>query len=249
MVDKNNVELVSYSQRPREEEQYNVLGNDEQLMELVAYCARVSAPDEREDDSKLAASAKLVKYLIKHKHWSPLEMVNVCLEFVTTRDIGRQILRHKSMSFQEFSQRYADPTLSDAIEFVTREARLQDTKNRQNSYPLDMSIPDHQQIAADWEWYQKQVISTSERAYNWAIKNGLAKECARVVLPEGNTQTLINVNASLRSWIHWIELRTGNGTQQEHINIAVECARVINERFAPIAGYVQGGLSEKTEES
>lgn len=218
--------LISHSQTP--------LGtiydaNDyASALDLVAYCARVSNPSNQNNKE---TSEKLVKYLIKHKHWSPLEMVSACLEIETTRDIARQLLRHRSFSFQEFSQRYADPTKD--LEFVTREARLQDPKNRQNSIEVDNA-----DLAEEWEWHQQQVIKASQRAYSWAIKNGIAKEQARAVLPEGNTMSRLYVNGTLRSWIHYIELRSANGTQQEHIDLAVECAKAINEIFPLAADYV-----------
>ena len=201
--------------------------------ELVAYCARVSNPDNQNNKE---TSEKLIKYLMKHKHWSPLEMVSVCLEIETTRDIGRQILRHRSFSFQEFSQRYADPTKD--LEFVTREARLQDEKNRQNSIEIGTDIESFQ-IAKEWEELQKDVIRTCRQAYTWAIEKGIAKEQARAVLPEGNTMSRMYVNGTLRSWIHYIELRGANGTQKEHIAIANEVAKVISNVF-PLANEFKG---------
>jgi thymidylate synthase (FAD) len=175
---------------------------------------------------------KLIKYLIKHKHWSPLEMVSACLEIETTRDIARQILRHRSFSFQEFSQRYADPTKD--LDFVIREARLQDTKNRQNSIELDYQNDTHRQIAYQWENLQRDLIEKTREVYAWAISKGIAKEQARAILPEGNTVSRIYMNGTLRSWVHYIELRSDNGTQKEHRDIAVECAKVIAEVF-PLA--------------
>tara|TARA_B100000927_G_scaffold134403_1_gene108366 strand:+ start:1964 stop:2596 length:633 start_codon:yes stop_codon:yes gene_type:complete len=201
--------------------------------ELVAYCARVSNPDNQNNKE---TSEKLIKYLMKHKHWSPLEMVSVCLEIETTRDIGRQILRHRSFSFQEFSQRYADPTKD--LEFVTREARLQDEKNRQNSIEMGADIESFQ-IAKQWDEYQKDIIRYARQAYCWAIENGIAKEQARAVLPEGNTMSRMYVNGTLRSWIHYIELRGANGTQKEHIAIANEVAKVISNVF-PLANEFKG---------
>jgi len=201
--------------------------------ELVAYCARVSNPDNQNNKE---TSEKLIKYLMKHKHWSPLEMVSVCLEIETTRDIGRQILRHRSFSFQEFSQRYADPTKD--LEFVTREARLQDEKNRQNSIEIGTDIESFQ-IAKQWDEYQKDIIRYARQAYCWAIENGIAKEQARAVLPEGNTMSRMYVNGTLRSWIHYIELRGANGTQKEHIAIANEVAKVISNVF-PLAKEFKG---------
>ena len=209
------VKLISHSQAP----DYN-----ESALDLVAYCARVSNPDNQNNKE---TSEKLVKYLMKHKHWSPLEMVSACLEIETTRDIARQLLRHRSFSFQEFSQRYADPTKD--LEFEIRDARLQDPKNRQNSI-----VSDDLELQAQWEDKQRQVIEASLDAYNFAVSNGIAKEQARVVLPEGNTLSRLYVNGTLRSWIHYIELRGANGTQLEHIELAHAVADVIAKIF-PIA--------------
>jgi thymidylate synthase (FAD) len=194
------------------------------VQELVAFCARVSNPSNQFNTE---TSEKLIKYLIKHQHWSPLEMVSACLEIETTRDIARQILRHRSFSFQEFSQRYADPTKD--LSFVLREARLQDTKNRQNSVENTNLA-----LAAWWEERQKRVIEEAKNAYEWAITNGIAKEQARAVLPEGLTVSRLYMNGTLRSWIHFIELRSANGTQKEHQEVARECAKVIAEVF-PLA--------------
>ncbi len=188
---------------------------------LIAFCARVSNPSNQMNSD---TNEKLIKYLMKHKHWSPLEMVSACLEIETTRDIARQILRHRSFSFQEFSQRYADPTKD--LDFEVREARLQDPKNRQNSV-----VTDDVELQAMWEDKQRSVINASLDAYNWAIDNGIAKEQARAVLPEGNTMSRLYVNGTLRSWVHYIELREANGTQLEHIEIAKEVAKVIHEIF------------------
>ena len=206
------VKLISHSQAP----DYN-----ESALDLVAYCARVSNPSNQNNKE---TNEKLVKYLMKHKHWSPLEMVSVCLEIETTRDIARQILRHRSFSFQEFSQRYADPTTDLSFEY--RQARLQDPKNRQNSIDIDNA-----ELTEEWKWQQEQVIKAAQRAYSWAIKNGIAKEQARAVLPEGNTVSRMYVNGTLRSWIHYIELRGANGTQLEHIQIAHAVADVIAKIF------------------
>lgn len=195
----------------------NVKEND--IENLVAYCARVSNPSNQ---MNTATNQKLLNYLVKHKHWSPFEMVSMCLEIETTRDIARQILRHRSFSFQEFSQRYADPE-SMGYPFELREARLQDEKNRQNSIETN-----DDELQAEWIKYQKKVITTSQAAYEWAIKNGIAKEQARAVLPEGLTKSRMYVNGTLRSWIHYIELRAANGTQKEHMDIAKECAKVIS---------------------
>jgi len=209
--------LISYSQAPE---------TDESALDLVAYCARVSNPDNQNNKE---TNEKLVKYLMKHKHWSPLEMVSVCLEVETTRDIARQILRHRSFSFQEFSQRYADPTKD--LEFEIRQARLQDPKNRQNSIELDSEMDGHAVLQGEWKNKQQRVIDASLDAYTWAISKGIAKEQARAVLPEGNTMSRLYVNGTLRSWVHYIELREANGTQLEHIEIAKEVAKVIHEIF------------------
>jgi thymidylate synthase (FAD) len=196
--------------------------------ELVAFCARVSNPSNQFNTE---TSEKLIRYLVKHRHWSPLEMVSACLEIETTRDIARQILRHRSFSFQEFSQRYADPTKD--LSFVIREARLQDEKNRQNSVEMPATIHG-QNISEEWNHRQKEILSMIKESYEWAIKNGIAKEQARAILPEGNTVSRLYMNGTLRSWIHFIELRSGNGTQKEHMLVAQECAKVIAEVF-PLA--------------
>lgn len=192
------------------------------LLQMVAYCARVSNPSNQNNE---ASAEKLVQYLIKHQHWSPLEMVSVCMEVDTTRDIARQILRHRSFSFQEFSQRYADPTQD--LAFTTREARLQDEKNRQNS----VDIPMEDSIHHIWESYQEVIIERCKHAYEWAIKAGIAKEQARAILPEGLTMSRMYVNGTLRSWIHYIQLRAANGTQKEHQEIAKACAEAIYQIF------------------
>ena len=209
--------LISYSQAP----DYN-----ESALDLVAYCARVSNPDNQ--NNKETATG-LVKYLMKHKHWSPLEMVSVCLEIETTRDIARQLLRHRSFSFQEFSQRYADPVKE--LEMIPREARLQDTKNRQNSIAIDTSDEKQRRINEDWRMKQMSHIRQTTELYNWAIENGIAKEQARAVLPEGNTVSRLYVNGTLRSWIHYIELRGDNGTQLEHMELAWAVADAIAKIF------------------
>ena len=211
------VKLVSYS-TPTEEFLNEGIDN---AQELVAFCARVSNPSNQLNTE---TSEKLIKYLIKNAHWSPLEMVSACLEIETTRDIARQILRHRSFSFQEFSQRYANPVRD--LEFVTREARLQDLKNRQNSIEND-----DEEISNMWIEKQEHLINEARETYNWAIENGIAKEQARAVLPEGNTVSRMYMNGTLRSWIHYIELRSGNGTQKEHKEIAVACAEVITKIF------------------
>lgn len=197
--------------------------------ELIAYCARVSNPSNQ---MNMETADKLIKYLVKHKHWSPLEMVSVCLEIETTRDIARQILRHRSFSFQEFSQRYADPTQD--LDFVIREARLQDNKNRQNSIELNKDSDEHRQIAYQWENLQRDLIQKTRDVYTWAVSKGIAKEQARAILPEGLTVSRLYMNGTLRSWVHYIELRSEGGTQKEHREIAVECAKVIAEVF-PLA--------------
>jgi thymidylate synthase (FAD) len=197
--------------------------------ELIAFCARVSNPSNQMNKE---TSEKLIKYLIKHAHWSPLEMVSACLEIDTTRDIAHQIVRHRSFSFQEFSQRYADPA-DFGDQFVLREARLQDTKNRQNSIALG-TTQQEMNLINDWESQQQKVIDAAKEAYEWAIENGIAKEQARSVLPEGCTKTRLYMNGTLRSWVHYIELRGANGTQKEHMEIAHACAKVIAEIF-PLA--------------
>jgi len=213
--------LISHSQAPETD-----LDGGPSTLDLIAYCARVSNPSNQNNTE---TNEKLVKYLMKHKHWSPLEMVSACIEIETTRDIARQILRHRSFSFQEFSQRYADPTKD--LEFEIRDARLQDPKNRQNSIELDSEMDGHAVLQGTWKNQQQQVIDASLKAYNWAIDNGIAKEQARAVLPEGNTMSRLYVNGTLRSWVHYIELREANGTQLVHIEIAKEVAKVIHEIF------------------
>ena len=208
------VKLVSYS-KP-------VLEGLDTPTDLVAYCARVSNPSNQMNSE---TAEKLIKYLVKHQHWSPLEMATMCLEIETTRDIARQILRHRSFSFQEFSQRYADPTKD--LEFTTRQARLQDPKNRQNSIASGIDV----MLQYEWDKRQRDFIEQSKHLYNWAIENGIAKEQARAVLPEGLTMSRMYMIGTLRSWIHYIQLRSGNGTQLEHMDIAKECAKVIAEVF------------------
>ena len=220
-----DVKLVSYSQ-PTEE--FRDLGIDD-AQELIAYCARVSNPSNQFNSE---TSEKLIRYLVKHAHWSPLEMVSACVEITTTRDIARQILRHRSFSFQEFSQRYADPTRD--LKFVTREARLQDPKNRQNSVEVEDQL-----LQNEWYRSQQRVIYAAQREYEWAIKNGIAKEQARAVLPEGLIESRLYMNGTLRSWIHFIELRSGNGTQKEHQLIALACAKAIAAIFPMSESLVQ----------
>ena len=213
----SKVKLISYSQASDE---FENLGLSD-IQELIAFYARVSNPSNQLNSE---TSEKLINYLIKNYHWSPLEMVNVCLEIETTRDIARQILRHRSFSFQEFSQRYANPT--EDLDFVIREARLQDNKNRQNSIENESS-----ELEIEWKNKQKKVIENAISTYEWAIQNGIAKEQARVVLPEGNTVSRLYMNGTLRSWIHYIQLRASHGTQKEHIEIAKACALVISKIF------------------
>jgi len=219
------VKLISVSKPSKEmiaEGMYDV-------QELIAFCARVSNPSNQFNTE---TSEKLIKYLVKHKHWSPLEMASACLEITTTRDIARQILRHRSFSFQEFSQRYADPTKD--LDFVVREARLQDTKNRQNSV-----VTNDVELQAWWDAKQKFIIETVKQTYAEAIERGIAKEQARAILPEGNTVSRLYMNGTLRSWVHYIELRADNGTQLEHQEIAKACAKAITEVFPMINDFVE----------
>ena len=216
-----NVKLISFS-APSPEMPVEI----KDAQDLIAFCARVSNPSNQLNTD---TSEKLIRYLVNNKHWSPLEMVSACLEIETTRDIARQILRHRSFSFQEFSQRYADPTKD--LDFVLREARLQDKTNRQNSVELSGLTLTEQNLIEQWRWKQQEVISAAQHAYEWAINNGIAKEQARVVLPEGNTISRLYMNGTLRSWIHFIELRSANGTQKEHRLVAIECAKVIAKVF------------------
>lgn len=236
------VKLISYSQPPAGE----TLGFDvpPDLQDLIAYCARVSNPANQINS---ATSDKLLQYLMKHKHWSPFEMVSACLEIETTRDIARQILRHRSFSFQEFSQRYAQPS-EFGYPFELREARLQDPKNRQNSIPLHVDDlgkggegtagSKEEMLYQQWILKQKNLLATVQNSYEWAINNGIAKEQARALLPEGLTKSRMYVNGTIRSWIHYIELRAGNGTQLEHMIIAKECAKVISAVF-PLADNLE----------
>jgi thymidylate synthase (FAD) len=221
-----DVRLLSYSQPTQE---FADLGIAD-AQELIAYCARVSNPTNQLNTD---TSEKLIRYLIKHQHWSPLEMVSACCEITTTRDIARQILRHRSFSFQEFSQRYADPTKD--LSFVLREARLQDTTNRQNSIATDDQL-----LQNEWERAQKRVIYAAQREYEWAIANGIAKEQARAVLPEGLIESRLYMNGTLRSWIHFIELRSANGTQKEHQEVARACASVIAKIFPMTTDLIKG---------
>ena len=220
-----DVKLVSYSQPTVE---FRDLGLTD-AQELIAYCARVSNPSNQLNSE---TSEKLIRYLVRHAHWSPLEMVSACVEITTTRDIARQILRHRSFSFQEFSQRYADPTKD--LKFVTREARLQDPKNRQNRVEVEDQL-----LQNEWYRAQQRVIYAAQREYEWAIANGIAKEQARAVLPEGLIESRLYMNGTLRSWIHFIELRSGNGTQKEHQLIALACAKAIAAIFPMSESLVQ----------
>lgn len=222
------VKLISYSKPARA--MYDEGLTDAQ--ELIAFCARVSNPSNQ---FNMETADKLIRYLIKHKHWSPLEMVSACLEIETTRDIARQILRHRSFSFQEFSQRYADPTKD--LSFVLREARLQDEKNRQNSIEMEPTIG-NAMIQDEWKQRQLDLIKQVSDTYDWAIKKGIAKEQARAVLPEGLTVSRLYMNGTLRSWIHFIELRSGHGTQKEHMEVARECAAVIAEAFPMATDFI-----------
>lgn len=217
-----SVKLINYSQSP----------DGMNLLEQVAFAARVSNPSNQNNSE---TAEKLVRYLIKNQHWSPLEMVSVCLEIDTTRDIARQILRHRSFSFQEFSQRYAD---ASQLGFEIRECRLQDTKNRQNSVALDVKNDDQRRIAYQWEQYQKNMQNMCQSTYQWALEHGIAKEQARSVLPEGMTKSRMYMNGTLRSWVHYIQLRSANGTQKEHQEIALECAEVIETIFPMIKEFV-----------
>lgn len=224
------VKLVSYSQ-PTED--FAAAGIDD-VQELIAYCARVSNPANQFNTE---TSEKLINYLIRHSHWSPLEMVSATLEITTTRDIARQILRHRSFSFQEFSQRYADPTQD--LSFVTRECRLQDQKNRQNSVTLDLTVAENRELARIWEEKQQAVIRAATDAYSWAVNNGIAKEQARAVLPEGNTLSRLYMSGTIRSWIHFIQLRSANGTQLEHQEVARACAHAIAAIFPMAATLIE----------
>jgi len=210
------VKLISYSQPLKDD-----VFTDWNAKELIAYAARVSNPDNQKNKETVD---RLLKYLIKHQHWSPFEMVSACLEITTTRDIARQILRHRSFSFQEFSQRYADPT--ESLKRVNREARLQDLKNRQNSVEVN-----DDELQNEWIIQQDAVWLAAFKAYKWAIEMGIAKEQARAVLPEGMMESKLYMNGTIRSWIHYIQLRSANGTQKEHMEIAKACAEAISKIF------------------
>jgi len=218
--------LISYTQPDPDAIDQNDVTS---IQDLVAYCARVSNPGNQ-NNAKTAD--KLLKYLIKHKHWSPFEMVSLCMEITTTRDIGRQLLRHRSFSFQEFSQRYADPTdAGSGLDYSIRECRLQDPVNRQNSIAVDDNNIEQKYLAHVWQKKQQEIIQHCDEVYKWATDSGIAKEQARAVLPEGLTNSRLYVNGTLRSWIHYIDVRDGHGTQKEHAEIARECARVIAKIF------------------
>ena len=220
--------LISYSKPP--EDLY--VGND--VQELIAYAARVSNPSNQD---KTETSEKLLRYLIRENHWSPFEMVSACLEVTTTRDIARQLLRHRSFSFQEFSQRYADPTQD--LQFKFKDARLQDNKDRQNSIELADMMDSDQRVDLEFNWLQKQaeVVNEAKKSYEWAIENGIAKEQARAVLPEGIMESRLYVNGTIRSWIHYIGLRSGHGTQKEHIELARSCADSLEPIFPMIKEF------------
>tara|TARA_S200000501_G_scaffold288540_1_gene273223 strand:+ start:574 stop:1266 length:693 start_codon:yes stop_codon:yes gene_type:complete len=226
----NSVKLISYS-KP-----VNIEGVDN-AEDLVAYCARVSNPSNQANKK---TASRLLSYLIKERHWSPFEMVSACLEIETTRDIARQILRHRSFSFQEFSQRYAEV---DNKSFETRETRMQDTKNRQNSIEIEndpaLQLNLHQQeLVREWGRRQHGIINQAREVYQWAIDNGIAKEQARAVLPEGNTVSRLYMNGTIRSWIHYIELRSGNGTQKEHRQVARNCADALSKVFPVVNDFL-----------
>jgi thymidylate synthase (FAD) len=224
-----NVKLISYSTATDE----FVAEGIEDLQDLIAFCAKVSNPTAQINNE---TSERLLNYLVKHQHWSPFEMVSACLEIETTRDIAHQIVRHRSFSFQEFSQRYADPAeMGD--QFVVREMRMQDTSNRQNSINPDLNMAIYSDLDREWHAKQRGIIAAAKATYNWAIKNGIAKEQARVVLPEGLTKTRLYMNGTIRSWIHYIDLRGSNGTQKEHMMIAQACAEVITKVFPNIQNY------------
>lgn len=228
-----NARLISYSQPVLHVHsgEPGIMGLDN-IQDLIAYCARVSNPSNQ---ANTKTTPKLLQYLIDHKHWSPFEMASACIEIDTTRDIARQLLRHRSFSFQEFSQRYADVRdLDDSI--VVRKARLQDPKNRQNSV-----MTDDVNLHMSWETHQRTVWNAAMKAYNWAIENGIAKEQARAVLPEGNTPSRLYVNGTIRSWIHYIELRSANGTQQEHMDLAIEVAKAIGKIYPAVEEFVEDG--------
>ena len=219
-----SVKLISYSKGEK----------DESLQDIIAYTARVSNPSNQDNTE---TSERLLRYLIREKHWSPFEMVSACLEVTTTRDIARQLLRHRSFSFQEFSQRYADPTQD--LNFIMRQARLQDTKNRQNSIELSNMMDSDERVDLELNWYKQQaeVTNAAKKSYEWAIENGIAKEQARAVLPEGIMESRLYVNGTIRSWIHYVDLRSGNGTQKEHIELARACSTALEPVFPMIKEF------------
>ena len=227
-----NVELINYSQVPWENVMSVQVNAQTNLLDQIAYCARVSNPSNQNTDSP---SDKLVRYLIKNQHWSPFEMVSACLEINTTRDIARQILRHRSFSFQEFSQRYAD---ASQLGFEPREGRYQDTKNRQNSTDFDLNIDDDRRLAYQWELSQTDLLKRIQDTYEWALEKGIAKEQARAILPEGMTKSRMYMNGNIRSWIHYIQLRSGNGTQKEHREVAIACAKALEPVFPMITEFI-----------
>ena len=219
-----SVKLISYSKGEK----------DESLQDIIAYTARVSNPSNQDNTE---TSERLLRYLIREKHWSPFEMDSACLEVTTTRDIARQLLRHRSFSFQEFSQRYADPTQD--LNFIMRQARLQDTKNRQNSIELSNMMDSDERVDLELNWYKQQaeVTNAAKKSYEWAIENGIAKEQARSVLPEGIMESRLYVNGTIRSWIHYVDLRSGNGTQKEHIELARACSTALEPVFPMIKEF------------
>jgi thymidylate synthase (FAD) len=229
----SNVQLVSYSKQALH---FPGEGEMSDLQELVAYCARVSNPGNQ---NNVETSQRLIRYLVKHRHWSPFEMVNVCLEINTTRDIARQLLRHRSFSFQEFSQRYANVNelSGSGFNYQFREARLQDPNNRQASTEIDKNDIEQAYFAHQWEKKQKELIDWVDATYSWAIENGMAKEQARAILPEGLTMSRLYVNGTLRSWLHYIDVRTEAGTQKEHRELAHQCAWEIAKLFPSIMEF------------
>lgn len=229
-----SVKLIGYTKYEGSEKIDN-------LTDFIAFCARVSNPENQLNNN---TSQKLIDYLMNHNHWSPFEMVNVCLEITTTRDIARQILRHRSFSFQEFSQRYARAT-----EFTLREPRLQDQKNRQNSIPLDKCNVDHLALSKEWKNRQNIVLKICQENYQWALENGIAKEQARAILPEGCTLTKLYMNGSIRSWIHYISLRSANGTQKEHMDIARECGQILSSIFPQILKHMTHDITHDMKDN
>ena len=228
------VRLIGYTQPAHKIHSGELANGLDNIQDLVAYCARVSNPSNQLNQE---TAPRLLNYLAQHKHWSPFEMASATLEIETTRDIARQMLRHRSFSFQEFSQRYADPA-EFGDQFVLREARYQDEKNRQNSVEMDANNDEDRSLMWQWERQQQIVIDAAKSAYEWAIDHGIAKEQARAVLPEGNTKSRLYMSGTIRSWIHFIELRSGNGTQKEHMEVAIEIARAINSIFPLVNNYI-----------